>query len=426
MIKSLRKKFIAITMCSLVCVLSLIIIFINAANFHTVDQNLQKRIDIIIENGGTIPTPTDEDKNGDRKPDGKPDIGSEKVKKPGLNRIEDISPEAAFDTRYFTVTLNNDGTTKSIDTGKITAVSSDSAEEYARELFEKGRTDGYKSGYKFSSAETEDGMMYVFLDCEREKSSVFSFFAISAAVSTAGIILVFILVVLFSKIAVKPVAESYEKQRRFITDASHEIKTPLSVISANTDVIEMEQGETQWTKSTKQQIHKLKELTEGLIFLSRMDEDGSMPGKERFSLSDAVTKTANEFAAPIIASGKTLDITVEPNLAYTGNEKLIRQLVSILLDNALKYSPDSSEIKLTLKKSGRSNTLTVSNKCEGLSIGNQDILFERFYRPDTSRNSETGGSGIGLSAAKAIVTAHSGKISAQCDEQGIITFTVKL
>ena len=270
----------------------------------------------------------------------------------------------------------------------------------------------------------------------------------------------------FSGKILKPVSESYEKQKRFITDASHEIKTPLTIIDANTEVIEMMEGENEWTNSTRKQVARLTSLTEKLVFLSRMDEEATKLEMLEFSLSDAILDTAEPFKAIARTKGKKLTIDVIDGILYTGDEKTIRQLVSILLDNAMKYSGCSSvsfekdninkknlnktnlnkttqtqndcvtttgdtapEIELTMRPSGKNRIITVWNTVDetaNIKKGRQDMLFERFYRTDTSHNSKTGGFGIGLSAAYAIVKAHKGKITAESKDGRSIKFTIVL
>ena len=248
----------------------------------------------------------------------------------------------------------------------------------------------------------------------------------SIGISLIGLFIVFLLVCFFSKAVTKPMAESYEKQKRFITDASHEIKTPLTIIDANTEILEMTHGENEWTESIRKQIGRLTSLTEKLVFLSRMDEENSKLEMEVFNISDAITDTAMPFKAVAAAKGKTLEINVLSDISYCGNETTIRQIVSLLLDNAVKYSSENSLIKVDFCVSGKSKVLTVWNSVDKIEQGKLDYLFERFYRIDKSRNSKTGGFGIGLSVVQAIVTAHKGKISAKSEDGKSITFVITL
>lgn len=501
MLKKLRRKFIAIAMLSVSIVLIAIVGTINIANYMSTNEALDARLKLIAGNGGTFPdllergsmgeegnttddstnkgTPTlkeppsgrtdvqpPEDMNqADLKDDNlkENDLKENDFKENDLKR-HGISPESQFDTRYFTVTINSKGEVENIDTSKIASVSSENAAEYAKKLWKSGKKGDGKSGFadncKYLTVDEDGSTMYIFLSCQRELSTIKTYILASVGISVFGLLVVFVMIYFFSGKILKPVSESYEKQKRFITDASHEIKTPLTIIDANTEVIEMMEGENEWTSSTRKQIARLTSLTEKLVFLSRMDEEATKLEMFEFSLSDAILDTAEPFKAVAGTKGKKLTIDVIDGILYTGDEKTIRQLISILLDNAIKYSGCSSvsceksninkdnlnkttqtqsncvtagdlapEIELTMRPSGKNRIITVWNTVDdtaNIKKGRQDMLFERFYRTDASRNSKTGGFGIGLSAAYAIVKAHKGKITAESKDGQSIKFTIVL
>ena len=213
---------------------------------------------------------------------------------------------------------------------------------------------------------------------------------------------------------IRPVAESYEKQKRFITDASHEIKTPLTIIEANTEIVEMESGESEWTKSIRKQIARLTALTEKLVFLSRMDEENqSYLQRMDFNLSEAVLDTIDPYQALAETKGKHLSVDVEDDMHFTGDENAIRQAISLLLDNAIKYSEEDGNIRIESRTVGKHKVIDVINTVDYIEVGKHDELFDRFYRREDSRNSETGGFGIGLSTVYAIVQAHKGRVAAR-------------
>ncbi len=406
MIKRLRRKFIVITMSSIFVVLGGMIGGINLANYISINQRADEKLTLLMENRGQFPRQNEE-------PEKKP-------LPPGM------SPEAPFETRYFTVTLNAKKEVISADVGRIAAISRQTAERYAITLYEKGKTEGFKEHYKYQMARSEEGVMYVFLDCGRELSTFYSFLGMSILISLSGLLLVFVLVLFFSRLAVGPVAESYEKQKQFITDASHEIKTPLTIIDANTEVLELENGENEWTVGIKNQVRRLSSLTEKLVFLSRMDEEQAKLQMQEFSISESVLEIVQSFEAIAEMKGKELQTEVLPNLFYYGDETMLRQMFSLLLDNAIKYSGENGVIRLSLRKTEKYLEFLLWNTVPEIGQGNLDILFERFYRPDSSRNSETGGYGIGLSVAKAIVTAHKGKIHARSRDGKSIEFHIVL
>ena len=268
----------------------------------------------------------------------------------------------------------------------------------------------------------------IFLDCRQEISSFRIFLFISLGMALMGFLIFFFVILFFSGRIIRPVAESYEKQKRFITDAGHELKTPLTIIQADVDVLEMETGENEWLADIRKQTQRLSGLTRDLVYLSRMEEaENALPMIE-FPFSDVVAETAASFQALAKTQGKPFLCDIQPMLSLKGNEKAIQQSVNILLDNALKYSPAGGTVSLTVKKQGKTLLLTVCNTTAApVPAGELPRLFERFYRPDTSRNSRTGGYGIGLSVAKAITTAHNGKIHAGSNGDTLqITVTLPL
>lgn len=454
MIKKLRRKFIAITMISVAIVLTLIIGVIDVSDYRNISQTIDDRMDLLIENGGSVDdgsadngSPDNGTANGSSASNGSSDDADmpkappsdasvEKVPQDSGDampwNISGINAETKFDIRYFTVTLDENGNTVDVDTDRIASIGKQQAETMAQDLREEGKTEGYTDGFRYAviSVSGEDGgnnTMYIFLNCARELSTFRSFLWTSILVSLLGAGLVFLLVVVASRIAVRPVAESYEKQKRFITDASHEIKTPLAIIEANTEVIELENGSSEWLDSIKRQIKRLSSLTEKLVFLSRMDEENTKIERAEFSLSDTVRETTESFEAVAEAGRKHLEIDVQPGIPYYGNEGMISQMVSLLVDNAMKYGSDGGTVRVRLwQKHGGARVLTVYNDADHVTVGDQSQLFERFYRSDESRNSRTGGHGIGLSVVKAIVDAHHGKIAAVSGDGKSMLFTVRL
>ena len=237
-------------------------------------------------------------------------------------------------------------------------------------------------------------------------------------------LLVLLLVVLLSRRAIDPVVRGAEQQKQFITDASHELKTPITVIATSLKVLEMEVGRQKWIDKARAQTEKLTSLVNSLVTLSRMDEETSPLKREPFPISDAVRETAESFTELAASGGHALTVDVAPDLTCCGDEYAVRQLVSILLDNAVKYAALDSPIGLALSRSRRGVTLSVSNRCEDAEHIDTSRLFDRFYRADPARSGGNG-FGIGLSIARGIAEGHRGSIAAAIDGD-TITFTAEL
>lgn len=266
----------------------------------------------------------------------------------------------------------------------------------------------------------------IFLDCRKFLTTFRSFLFSSIAVSFCGFCAVLILVAVLSKRVIRPFVESQEKQKRFITDAGHELKTPLTIIEADRSILELEYGENEWLSDIQLQTRRLTGLTNDLIYLSRMEEE---PIRERFiefPLSDMLEEIAGSFQNLARTQGKNFEQEIEPMISLLGDEKAIRQIISVLLENALKYSGKGGDISLKAEKRGKNIVIRVFNTAESVETENLSRLFDRFYRSDASRNSETGGYGIGLSIAKAVAQAHKGKISASSEDGNSFTVVVVL
>jgi signal transduction histidine kinase len=395
-----------IAMGSLLFVMVLLVGAINAFSVYYTSKRVDTIINSIANNQGKLPEFNKEDH-----------IKGDKVFDFQFN------PETKFITRYFWVKVNSDGTINGLDTGHIEAITSEDAQEYAEDVMASGKDKGYYDIYKYSVIEQSDGYMIVFLDCRNELQTAKQILVISGSVSLGVLILMFILISVFSKRAIKPIIESTEKQKLFITDAGHEIKTPLAIISANADVIELMNGENEWLASIRNQVIRLDKLVKNLLTLSKMEEDNLKVSFNEFNLSETVARIAGPFAAVAEAKNKKFIMEIQPGRQLFGDESSMEQLVSTLVDNAMKYSNEEGTIKLSLASHKKGVKLEVFNTTDEIDTDNLDKLFDRFYRADSSRARQTGGYGIGLSIAKSIVEAHHGKISVKSEDGRSICFT---
>lgn len=405
MIKKLRMKFIALSMAALFILLTMILSGINIINYKTVVSEADDTLYLLARNKGDFP-------NMDNKIPAPMPRG--------------ISPETPYESRYFSVLLDKQNHIIQTDTGKIKSVDTDLAMDYASQVISSNKTQGFIENYRFVSFSEDNGSTRItFLDCRLKIHSFRTFLLVSFAMALIGYLLFFFFILFFSGKIIRPVAESYEKQKRFITDAGHEIKTPLTIIRADIDVLEMDCEENEWLQDIKKQTDRLTALTNDLVYLARMEEEDNTIPKFEFPFSDVVYEAASSFQALAQIQEKEFICHIQPMLTFTGNDKAIHQLVGILLDNALKYSPKNGRITLTVEKHNRSLMLSVYNTTVNpVNKSELPLIFERFYRMDPSRDSKSGGYGIGLSVAKAIVSAHKGKILADTADEHSLQITV--
>ncbi|MDE7220794.1 MAG: HAMP domain-containing histidine kinase [Oscillospiraceae bacterium] len=407
MINKLRRQFIVIAMISVTLVVFLMALSINVFNFLSTDRALCGTLQMIYDNQGMIPL-----------------FSGGRPEKPPRGQF---NPETPYSTRYFVLYYSGDGTLGMADMKHIAAVTAADADSFLSAALSRGEGMGYKEQYKYYVVRTgEEQYMAIFLDCQRELHSVRTFAVISLLVAAACVALVYLLIWFFSKKAIEPTVRSVEKQKQFITDASHELKTPLTVIATSLKVLEMEVGQQKWIGKAQAQAEKMSELVNDLVTLARLDEEKPPVRFVKFDISGVAAETAESFRDFAAARGHALETDIAPGLFCCGDEYAIRQLVSVLLDNAVKYADEGGVIRLGLEKTKKGLTLKTSNRCAGLDAGEFDKLFDRFYRPDRSRSKQTGGFGVGLSIARSIAEVHKGSIRAECPAEGVIQFVVVL
>ena len=426
MIKRLRNRFIRIATLSVAAVMLLLTVILNVANYSSIDRDQQQTLNLIYENQGTIPgmqTPPDSTSTSgaETAPAQKPD------KKQDRSGSGPFTAETPFSTRFFVLRYQDDGTLVQSDFGKIASVTEEDTQTYLDIALAHGEGYGYTGTYRFLVAHTgDDKNMVIFLDCYQGMRSIKTVLVWSLVADAACILLVFLLVVLLSRKAIDPVVRSAQQQKQFITDASHELKTPLTVITTSLKVLEMEVGQQKWIDKAQAQAQKMSGLINRLVTLSRLDEEHPPIAPADFDLAQATMETAESFRSSAEDAGLSLRLDIPPQLVYLGDEAALRQLVSILMDNALKYASSGGTISLALKKTRSGAVLTCANPCEPMDPAELPRFFDRFYRPDKSRTSATGGFGVGLSIARSIAEVHGGSIRAEFAPDGCIVFTAEL
>lgn len=411
MLKKLQHKFMIIAFFALASLIAVQMLAVNAVSIYQRDADLKKTLLIIAENNGRLP----ENFNGHDFIEDfvHPIIGYEPTEK------------TPYSERYFYVEIKGNFVTD-IYTENNPTVDDEMAYQYASEVFGSEHTFGYIGNYMYLNEKRGDNTFIVFIDFQKEVDEAITLASVSLLVGVITTILILIPVYWLSKWAIKPIARNMDKQKQFITDAGHELKTPLAIISADTEVLEICTGESEWLTSIKNQTVRMDGLVKNLVTLAKADESKIKRQTAKFNLSQAVSDTAADFETAAKHAGRNFAVNVSENIYFRGEESEIKQLISILCDNSIKYSDEQGIISLNLYKSGKSIIIEMYNTCEYVDPESVSSLFDRFYRADQSRSRETGGYGIGLSIAKAIVERHRGKIRAFTNGTTAITFKIVL
>lgn len=404
MIYRLRKKFIKI------CTLSFLAVFVVLFSAMLFITNLQTTAtldtlaDIIADGGGRFP---DFD-----------ELYPEPLEPP-----DGITQESPFTTRYFVVHFDTDGTLNRIDTRAIASINNTDAAALAKNVLESGNTRGWAENYRYKVTQNNDGTSVIFVNSDGERSANRRFLFTALGVFTAGSLVVLLLVILFSKRAVRPVAESVDKQKTFITDSGHELKTPLTLIRTNLDILESDIGPNTWLDDIRTETDHMTDLVNRLVQLARMDENTSLETSAPFDFSALVTDLCETFTPVATQNGQSFSQNITPGIQLTADETAISQLLGILLDNACKYCDAAGHIHVSLT-GGKHPILSVQNTYAAVQTLDLSRLFDRFYREDRARTTGSG-FGLGLAIAKATCDKHHAQISAQATDATTICFRVR-
>lgn len=418
MIRILRRKFIITAMLAISILLLVLLAVINIGNFAVNNRRNNQVLDNLIESEGLYTPPEEASVQFYQEPPPGP-----WPQVPALPTADDM-----LGARYFFVRFDTEGNITSVDMSHIYAVDGSAAQEMAQIAYNGAADSGQMNQFRYRVTQTldEQRSFVIFLDISNQIRSITTIFTISVGVSILCWIAMLLLVILLSQKAIKPIAENIEKQKQFVTNAGHEIKTPLSIILINTDALELHLGANKWSQNIRAQTVRLNGLMQNLLVLARMDENVGKLSTSTFSVNlllDELLYPYHEIAAE---HQVTLETNLRPNTFLQANRESITQLFSILLDNAAKYTPAGGTISVSLSLKGTTTVFQIENTCElpeGLDL---EKLFDRFYRCDSARTQKNGGYGIGLSAAQAIVHAHGGTITADTEDGNTIRFIVKL
>ena len=282
----------------------------------------------------------------------------------------------------------------------------------------------YKSYYYKTSINNETNKNLIFIADMSQTISIYrNASSLVLYIEFVAFIIIFLIVLLISKNLFKPIRDTLINHKKFLSDASHELKTPIAIISANADVIK-NTDDSEWINNIKAQTERMDLLVKDLLSLSAIDEKINVKTKKKFNLSEEILKTTLFFEALAFEKGKRVITDVTANLNYVGDVVSVRKIIEILLDNAIKYATKNTDILVSLKTSGKKHVLTVYNEGSNVPSSDAKKIFERFYRGDNSRSRESGGSGLGLSIAKSLCTLNKWKISVKCEYNGYMQIKV--
>ncbi len=468
MVKQLQKKFIISAMTAVTILLVVLIGGINVFNYLTTSGDNDRLMEMLgnsfenstIWNGdstadNTQPpqdindtqqnTAADTDTSGSQdNPDGQNNADFQPPQDNGTKPPDDKKngdfgkhdKDAIKSARYAAVALDTDGNILRTDVTHISSLTEDEVTAFAQALKDTQTGTGTYNGYLYRISDSRTGgRIIILLDNSMQISSFFTVLFISVGAGIFGWLLMLLLVILLSKKTIAPVARSIEKQKQFVTNAGHEIKTPLAIILANTDAMELHNGENKWSKNIRAQTLRLSGLMQNLLMLAKMDESSAKLPMCSFDISTAAEDTVNAFIEPAALKGVMIEQNIQKGLNLNGNRDSIIQLMTVLLDNAVKYTESGGTIRAKLSGNEKNITLSIANTCE--PIDHPEKLFDRFYRGDSARTQKNGGYGIGLSVAQAIAELHKGTITAEnitdtspnnpdIDTDNMLMFTVKI
>ena len=416
MIKDLRKKFVLVATAAVVIIVAGALGMINTIAYMRMHAQVESVLSYISQNGGNVlpkKIPPDSSWFGD-------------------SNWSDDTPEFSYQTRFFSVLVDPDGYVKEIDLKHIAAFTENEAIQYARTTVQEGKNKGFfkkdRASYAYMITKNKDGdFLIVIMDCTRDVGAVEAFVRYSVMLGFICILLYVFILAALCNLAIKPFVRNMENQKRFITNAGHELKTPIAIISTNTEAIELINGKNEWTGNILKQVKRLSNLIDDLIMLSKMGERSYVDLTiTKMDLSETVTTVTESFQQMVKDQGKQLNCRIVSPVYVRSDAKCVYELINILVDNAVKYCDDKGVIDVVLAKEKRKKAvITISNTyAEGAAI-DYSKFFERFYRGDVSHNSQKNGYGIGLSMAEELTQLIKGKIQVSY-ENGKITFVVKM
>lgn len=408
MFRKLRLRFIATASLAILIVLFSVVGVLNSArHVQTVDE-INKILTLLSDNGGSFPS----------------------ISKTTSELGDTVSVDTLFQYRYFSAKMDHHGNIISLNSSNISDLTDQEVKEFLERINHSKDTRGdfsyHHHTYSYMVAETSRRSdLIVVLDSTNQFRDNMALVHLSIWMSGISFIFFVLVISIVSGKVIKPFIRNYERQRRFITNAGHELKTPLAIISANNELVELMNGESEWTKSTNDQVERMTGLINSLVAMARLEEQPELV-LTNVNFSDIARDAAEDFKGPVIKDGKEFVMDIQPNIHVKAEEKSLFELVTLLVDNANKYCDPAGKVSVTLSKNRLSKAkLEISNTYTKGKDVDYTKFFERFYREDESHNNKTSGYGIGLSMVQTMVKLFKGNISVNYKDD-TITFVVSL
>ena len=405
MTKALKKRFVVFTMLTVTCLLVFLVLAINCLTWTLLDRQSDSVLETLTEVDIVFP-------NADLN------------QPPSFFQPMDMDKLRA--SRFFVVHFDSDGSVADVNIDQVYSIDRVTAEVYAARVLDTGKASGRMDRFKFAVKSWNGNRVVFFLDVSVQTENFYAVLFASSAIAALCWLLLLVLVLLLSGRVIRPVVEGFEKQKQFITNAGHEMKTPLAIIQSNNDTMALIHGENKYNVHIRNQTKRLNVLMTNLLTLARLDENVPL-STETVNISDILWELIPLYIESAHAQNLQLRTQIQPDLVLQANTDRIRQLITILLDNALKYTSNSGFIQISLAKDGNHILVTEENTCDPAREPNPERLFERFYRGDAARTqgNENSGYGIGLSAARTICENYGGTLKAEYPTSKSIRFTAK-
>lgn len=450
MVKALQKKFIFTAMTAVSILLIVLIGGINIADCLIYARQTNEQLEMLIHTEKRMIKQERSSFEQERfllpPTENKKDMEKRNIFNPPMDE------DTAMSLRFFVLRLDEKDHIIHQDISRISSVSDEEAETYAKQALQKNKTNGYMNHFKYKMVdyyktehtESDIEKIIVFLEVSGQLRALLIVFVVSVSIAAICWLVMLVLVIGLSRRAIRPIAQNIQKQKQFVTDAGHEIKTPLAIIQANVDAMELINGENKWSRNIKSQTLRLSGLMQYLLTLAKMDEGNQELKMEDLSMDVLLQESLQPFYEAAELRGIIIETDIQSEITVFANREYMQRLFSILMDNAVKYTNSSGKIMVSLfqsnktdktdkidktnktNKTDKKTVLRVTNTCDELPFVDAEKLFDRFYRADSARTQKSGGYGIGLSAASAMVAAQKGTISAETIDEKTISFVVKI